>query len=78
MKSYENFHLDYIFSTIILPTEYPAPKEQITPMSFLIKSLLCLWNAIIDTAELVLAYSLRTIGITPSKGSLPNHFFAIS
>ena len=38
-----------------VPAEYPAPKEQIRPLSPALKSLECLWKAMIEPAEEVLA-----------------------
>ena len=41
--------------TITLPTEYPAPNEQITPRSPCLRLARCSWKAITEPAEAVLA-----------------------
>ena len=44
----------YCFSTIRLPIEYPAPKEQIMPLSPVFRSPRCSWNATTEPAPAVL------------------------
>ena len=61
------------FSSNIEQIEYPAPKEQIIPF-WPFFNWLYLWKAIIDPAELVFAYSSRTIGARSEAKSSPNNF----
>ena len=42
-------------AVLTLPTEYPAPNEQMTPRSPAFSSAWCRWKAMIEPAEAVLA-----------------------
>ena len=59
------------------PMLYPAPNEHRIARSFGVRSALYLWNAIIEPAEEVLAYSSKIVGDSSGFGALPNTFRAI-